>query len=227
VALTGPPLELDSALSAPGAIEPALAIPLLLVAAGLGYLVGTRPRGVGRHAAKGGRADRAALERLEQLARTDALTALPNRRAWEEELPRELARAARTGSAVSVALIDLDRFKLYNDRYGHQAGDRLLAAAAAEWQVVLRQTDRLARYGGEEFGLVLPDCGLEDAVRLVERLRAATPRAETCSAGIAEWDGSEVGEALVARADDALYAAKRSGRDRAFTAGEPLGRAAA
>ena len=117
------------------------------------------------------------LARLENMARTDDLTGLPNRRAWDEELPRELARAARYAHPVCVAMLDLDRFKDYNDRLGHLAGDRLLKEAAGAWRGALRETDRLARYGGEEFSVVLPDCTLEDARQLVERLRSVTPAA--------------------------------------------------
>jgi diguanylate cyclase (GGDEF)-like protein/PAS domain S-box-containing protein len=154
------------------------------------------------------------LRRLEGMARTDELTGLPNRRAWDEELPRELARATRGEQPVCVAMLDLDRFKEFNDRHGHQAGDRLLKEAAGAWREVLRETDLLARYGGEEFAVILADCALLDAGRLVERLRSGTPEGETCSAGIAEWDREETPELLVGRADAALYEAKRTGRNR-------------
>ena len=163
-----------------------------------------------------GRAD--LLGRLEQLARTDELTSLPNRRAWEQELPRELARAWREDRRLCVAMLDLDHFKDFNDRQGHQAGDRLLQQAAGAWQAALRPYDILARYGGEEFAVMLPGCTIDDAMRLVERLRAVTPGGESCSAGIAEWDGDEQPNALVGRADAALYRAKRSGRDRTVAA---------
>jgi diguanylate cyclase (GGDEF)-like protein len=150
---------------------------------------------------------------VERLARTDGLTGVANRRAWDDELPRELARAARSGKRPCVALLDLDHFKAYNDRHGHQAGDRLLKAAAAAWQGKLRKTDLLARYGGEEFGVLLPDCRLDDAMEIAERLRIAQPEV-TCSLGVAAWDGREDAARLVARADRALYAAKAGGRNR-------------
>ncbi len=150
-----------------------------------------------------------------RLARTDSLTGVANRRAWDEELPRELARAARSGQRVCVALLDLDQFKAYNDDYGHQAGDRLLKEAAAAWEGRLRKTDLLARYGGEEFAVLLPDCALENAMEIAERLRTAQPEG-TCSIGVADWDGREDVAQLVARADRALYAAKAAGRDRCF-----------
>ena len=109
-----------------------------------------------------GRAD--LLGQLEHLARTDGLTGLPNRRHWEQQLPRELARAWRDGQRVCVAMLDLDYFKDYNDRRGHQAGDKLLREAAVAWRVALRPYDILARYGGEEFSVILPGCDLDDAL---------------------------------------------------------------
>jgi diguanylate cyclase (GGDEF)-like protein len=154
---------------------------------------------------------------VERLARTDGLTGVANRRAWDDELPRELARAARSGQQLCVALLDLDHFKGYNDRHGHQAGDRLLKEAAAAWQGRLRKTDLLARYGGEEFAVLLPDCGLVDAMEIAERLRTAQPEV-TCSLGVAAWDGREDVTELFARADRALYAAKAAGRDRSYAA---------
>jgi diguanylate cyclase (GGDEF)-like protein len=154
-------------------------------------------------------------QRLALLARTDALTGLPNRRAWDEELERELARAGRTGESVCAAVLDLDHFKLFNDLHGHQAGDAHLKAAAMRWQDSLRATDLIARYGGEEFAVLLPGARIERASEVVETLRASVPAGETVSSGIAEWDRTESGAELVARADRALYEAKRHGRDRA------------
>jgi diguanylate cyclase (GGDEF)-like protein len=158
------------------------------------------------------------LARLETSARTDDLTGLPNRRAWEYELPRELSRAARDERPVCVAMLDLDRFKRFNDDRGHQAGDRLLKQATSAWCEQLRSSDMLARYGGEEFAVLLPGCTLSDAEALLERLRSAMPEEQTVSGGVACWDGEESPEELVGRADSALYAAKRAGRDRLVTA---------
>jgi diguanylate cyclase (GGDEF)-like protein len=155
---------------------------------------------------------------LEDLAFTDALTGLGNRRAWETWLDEALGAARANGEPLCVAIFDLDHFKAYNDANGHPAGDALLAGAAMLWRRELRPTDILARYGGEEFTAVLPACSLEGAKVVVERIRAATPAGQTVSAGIAEWDGTEDGEALVTRADAALYAAKSAGRDRALAA---------
>ncbi len=163
-----------------------------------------------------GRADM--LGQLEHLARTDSLTGLPNRRYWEHRLPRELARAGREEQPTCVAMLDLDHFKAYNDRNGHQAGDRLLAQSATAWRETLRPYDVLSRYGGEEFSVILPNCTLDDALTLVDRLRSETPEGESCSAGIAEWDGEEAPDTLVGRADAALYRAKRAGRNRTVTA---------
>jgi diguanylate cyclase (GGDEF)-like protein len=154
------------------------------------------------------------VDRLASVARIDELTGLPNRRAWDEGLLQQLARAARAAEPVCLAVLDLDEFKAYNDLHGHQAGDRLLAEAAGAWRATLRQGDLLARYGGEEFAVLLPDCRLRDAGALLERLRAATPLGQTLSAGVAQWDHEESGAALLGRADEALYDAKRQGRDR-------------
>ncbi len=119
---------------------------------------------------------------------------------------------------MSVALLDLDHFKAFNDSRGHQAGDQLLMEAARAWVGQIRDANLIARYGGEEFALLLPDCPVIEAHGIVERLRQVTPGEETCSVGIACWDGSESPDALIARADRALYGAKRAGRDQAVLA---------
>ncbi len=160
----------------------------------------------------------ALLDRLERMAHTDDLTGLINRRAWDLELEREVARARRDGAPLAVAMLDLDRFKEYNDRHGHQAGDRVLREAASAWRAVLRETDLLARYGGEEFAVALPGCDADRAGLLVNRLREVTPAGQSCSAGLACWDGSESAEQLLGRADTALYDAKHTGRDRIVVA---------
>ena len=164
------------------------------------------------------RADLAA--RLERQALTDPLTGLLNRRGLARELDREMARAARRGSPLGLALMDLDNFKAYNDENGHAAGDRLLVRAARTWSARIRLQDTLARYGGEEFVVLLPDCGVGSAspLEVVERVRVATPDAQTASVGLVIWDGSEPAHRLVERADAALYAAKDHGRDRALAA---------
>jgi diguanylate cyclase (GGDEF)-like protein len=161
------------------------------------------------------------LSELTKLSRVDALTGLGNRRAFDEQLARELKRADREGTPLALAMLDLDHFKAYNDAHGHPRGDRLLADASTAWQACLRATDSLARYGGEEFALLAPRCGAEQAVLLVDRLRAAVPDGQTCSAGVALYASGESAEALLARADAALYAAKAAGRDRTELASEP------
>jgi diguanylate cyclase (GGDEF)-like protein/PAS domain S-box-containing protein len=156
------------------------------------------------------------VAKLQSTARTDPLTGLPNRRVWDEDLERELARARRHGGTLCLAMLDLDRFKAFNDRHGHQAGDQLLAATAAAWRPALRATDTIARYGGEEFAVLLPHSDEEGARLVVERLLDCVPLGQTASAGIAVWDGTETAQGLLARADAALYDAKRSGRARAL-----------
>jgi len=161
----------------------------------------------------------AQLRKEGALARTDALTGLPNRRAWDEALATALARAVSGGHGLTLAIIDLDDFKSFNDRHGHTAGDAMLRKAADAWQGTLRSTDILARYGGEEFAVLLPGCAIGAATELLERLRIATPHPQTCSVGVATWRIGDSPEDLVARADDALYEAKRRGRDRLVVAG--------
>ena len=154
------------------------------------------------------------VQLLDLLARTDPLTQIPNRRAWDEELPRELIRAHRDGTMVTIAILDLDRFKAFNDMRGHQEGDGLLQRIAAGWREAVRASDFIARYGGEEFAVILRGCGLEDALPIIERMRMCVPDEQSCSAGVARWDGEETAETLVGRADEALYEAKLAGRDR-------------
>jgi diguanylate cyclase (GGDEF)-like protein len=157
-----------------------------------------------------------AAGRMEQLAHVDELTGAGNRRRFDEVLAREIGRAGRSGSALSVCIVDLDHFKRYNDTYGHPAGDDLLQRLVVEWGHALRQGALLARIGGEEFGIVLPDADPAAAEIVIERLRSVTPREITFSAGVATWaaDATEGALALVARADAALYRAKAEGRDR-------------
>jgi diguanylate cyclase (GGDEF)-like protein/PAS domain S-box-containing protein len=161
----------------------------------------------------------ALVRRLETLALTDQLTGLPNRRAWEDTVNRELARAARDGLPVCVAVLDLDGFKRYNDDRGHLAGDGLLTRAAEAWRSELRGGDVLARYGGDEFAALIPGRALDTAVVVLERLRRAAPDGCTCSAGVAMWDGAESATDLFGRADAALYVAKQSGRNQLAAAG--------
>ena len=153
------------------------------------------------------------VEQLQAMARTDPLTGLLNRRAMTEALERDVAGSRRLTRPLSIAMLDLDHFKAFNDRFGHQSGDRLLAGAARRWTAELRPMDTLARYGGEEFLVLLPSCEVQAATRIADRLRGAVPEGQTCSIGVAQWDGTETTGSLIARADAALYAAKAAGRN--------------
>jgi len=150
---------------------------------------------------------------LAAMAHSDALTGTANRRTWDLALPIAMSAAARSGAPLAVAMLDLDRFKDFNDRYGHLAGDLLLKESTAAWKGLLRPEDLLARYGGEEFCVLMAASATAEAVTVLERLKAATPRRQTFSAGLAMWDGAESPEQLLNRADGALYTAKRAGRD--------------
>jgi len=152
------------------------------------------------------------------LVRTDPLTGVGNRRAWDEELQVALRRAEEERSPICIALIDVDRFKEFNDGKGHQAGDRLLKEITAGWRSQLRDGDSLARLGGDEFAIILPGCSLDAAHRIMKRLCAEVPAGQTCSTGLAMWDWVESTSDLIARADAALYEAKEGGRNRIVVA---------
>lgn len=151
---------------------------------------------------------------LAALARRDGLTGIPNRRTWEHELSRACAVARDEDAPLSVAILDFDRFKAYNDRHGHLAGDQVLKATSAAWTAVLPDGGFLARFGGEEFAVLLPRLQRAEAVRVLERLRTAVTHDQTCSIGMAIWNGTETPAQVMARADQALYEAKSQGRDR-------------
>ncbi|MFP4252037.1 MAG: diguanylate cyclase [Guyparkeria sp.] len=171
----------------------------------------------------------AANRQLETLSRTDGLTTLANRRAFEEVLGREWAVAIRTDLILSVVMLDVDHFKSFNDRYGHPAGDECLRRIAGVLQeAVRRSNDLAARYGGEEFVLILQDTDREGAMAIAEDIRRAVrdlaivhedvpAGVVTVSIGVASrnpWDASDSAAGLVRRADEALYLAKREGRDQ-------------
>jgi diguanylate cyclase (GGDEF)-like protein len=158
---------------------------------------------------------RNAQKELEDLAHHDPLTGIANRRLFELELARELARAKRRDSPLSIVALDLDRFKEYNDEHGHLAGDRLLKSSVSAWSATLRAGDLIARFGGDEFLVLLPDCPPAEAERVAQRLCNALPQSSlecTCSAGIALWDGRQTAEDLLSRADEALYETKKARR---------------
>lgn len=149
---------------------------------------------------------------LDTLTRTDALTSVANRRAWDEELPRMLERGKRTGLPLCVALISLDHFKTFNAERGHAAGDQLLCDAAAAFRAELRKDDQIARYGGEEFALLLNGCHAEQARALLERLSRSMPLQQAFSTSIVQCDGSEDPQAVVTLAERTLHEAKNVGR---------------
>jgi diguanylate cyclase (GGDEF)-like protein len=154
------------------------------------------------------------VRRLAIDARTDALTGMANRHAWEAQLPNAVRSAERLGHQLAVVLIDIDYFKKYNDLHGHPAGDSALREIGRRWRGMTRDIDLLARIGGEEFGLVLPGCDAATALAVVDRLRADMPAGLTASAGVTEWTVPLTAEQVVAEADRALYRAKIDGRDR-------------
>jgi diguanylate cyclase (GGDEF)-like protein/PAS domain S-box-containing protein len=154
------------------------------------------------------------LGKVQEMARRDSLTGLPNRRALEEQMPQAMAWARRNRSPLSVAILDIDRFKDYNDTHGHLAGDEVLRACARAWDSALRGEDTIVRFGGEEFLVLLPGTDTDQAAEIIERLRKNTPMEQTCSAGLAGWDHVESIDDLLRRADEALYLAKASGRDQ-------------
>ncbi|TFG53692.1 MAG: sensor domain-containing diguanylate cyclase [Gemmatimonadales bacterium] len=165
--------------------------------------------------------------RLEHDSTTDQLTGVLNRRALEHRLDEEITRARRSGTPLSVSLLDVDHFKAYNDSFGHQAGDTVLARVAELLEESGRTTDCVARYGGEEFAVILPNTRGEGGMVLAERFRRAIEAASwpgrgiTVSIGLASWsDGMADAEALILAADQALYAAKDAGRNRVCQASD-------
>jgi len=163
----------------------------------------------------GNELERRELTRLLAIdARTDVLTGMANRRAWEVELPTALSLAQRLGHDLTVVLLDVDHFKNFNDRHGHPAGDAALREIGERWRARVRDIDVLARIGGEEFALLLPGCDLPAALVIADRLRADMPSGLTASAGAVAWAPQLTADLLVAAADRALYRAKAAGRDR-------------
>jgi diguanylate cyclase (GGDEF)-like protein len=163
---------------------------------------------------------------LERLVVSDPLTGLYNRRYLIERLGQEMNRVDRYGGKLAFAMIDLDGFKPVNDKYGHVFGDRLLRAVASEISRSLRTPDVAARYGGDEFGVILPQTQPEGALRVCERIRKAVeqlvlnagdaPVSVTATLGVADYpaEGIATAEELVHAADEALYGAKRAGKNR-------------
>jgi len=174
-------------------------------------------------------------ETLRNQAIRDPLTGLFNRRYLEETLKQEISRADRTGQQIGVLMIDIDRFKQYNDTYGHEAGDAVLSELGRFLEKSLRGGDTPCRYGGEEFSVILPGTSLENALLKAERLREGVKALDVryqgrslgginLSLGVAVFpDHGSTGEILLRAADQALYQAKAAGRDRVVAAGSPLG----
>lgn len=161
-----------------------------------------------------------ANNRLAALAATDGLTGLLNHRAFQDALAKEVLRAQREGTSLSLVLMDVDKFKQYNDTFGHPAGDQVLKKVASSLLSMSRGSDTVARYGGEEFVAILPGADSDGALILANRMRAAIEespwdlRAVTASFGVATLDLSLCDPAtLIAAADKALYASKAAGRN--------------
>jgi diguanylate cyclase len=168
------------------------------------------------------------LSQTRQLLNEDALTGALNRRGLDQTLEREIARCQRTQEPLSVAMVDLDYFKRINDEFGHAAGDQMLVHFTSLIRSVLRKSDALVRYGGEEFTLILPDTDPRGAMLVLMRLRQLMQKTPllfegkeirtTFSGGVAGLAPEENGHSLLRRADEALYKAKQTGRDKVILA---------
>ena len=173
----------------------------------------------------------AANQMLAEMAVTDPLTSLVNRRSLDEHLEREWARSQRYGNSFSVLMLDVDFFKKVNDNHGHAVGDQVLRLVSETIKQVVRQTDVVGRYGGEEFMVLAPETSSRNAKILADRIRVRIAGASldhrdlpgiTVSLGVSSTDRRDIPSVteLVALADAALYAAKHAGRDRVVLAGE-------
>ncbi|SEQ59723.1 diguanylate cyclase (GGDEF) domain-containing protein [Amphritea atlantica] len=167
---------------------------------------------------------RRALEAEKERAFRDSLTGIANRRAYEQRLEEEINRSNRSDKPFSLLVWDIDNFKQINDRFGHQIGDQILIAIAGELNSQVRSCDFSARFGGEEFVSIIPDCPLSQAYNIAEGLRSkiagksiATSQGDihvTLSCGIAEFTPNSDANELFERADQALYQAKKQGKNR-------------
>jgi diguanylate cyclase len=169
-------------------------------------------------------------ERLETVRReslTDALTGIPNRKAFDTELKNGIERSVETGEPLTLFMCDIDKFKAFNDTWGHQTGDQVLRLVANCLSENVKGRDTAARYGGEEFAVILPQTALQDAVNLANQIRMKVESKKlvkkstgdilgtiTISIGVTQYDPNESAEEFVSRADECLYAAKRTGRNR-------------
>jgi len=159
---------------------------------------------------------------LLEMSNTDKLTGIPNRRLFQEKLEEFVARYETKGKDFSLCLLDIDFFKKVNDTYGHPVGDIVLKKLAALIVEKARSQDIVARYGGEEFAVILPDCGIEESLQIAERLNKAVEEAPwpetgglTISLGVATYSEGDTIDSIVEEADQALYASKQNGRNRA------------
>ena len=168
-------------------------------------------------------AQAAEIKTHESEARTDSLTGLSNRRAFDDELKRRLSEWQRKQTPCTLVMLDIDFFKKFNDTHGHQVGDEVLRQVAKVLSATSREMDVPCRYGGEEFGVILPGTDAASACKVAERIRAAVEASTTvcegkslkvtCSLGLASFAGEDDAARLIRRADDALYASKKAGRN--------------
>jgi diguanylate cyclase len=165
------------------------------------------------------------LDRTRLEAHTDALSGVANRKAFDDKLTILLGYHRRDGMSFALVLADLDRFKWINDTFGHQAGDRVISQLGRLLMQAVREGDFVARFGGDEFAILLPQCDAESALRVADRIRSGTARANfgvassehtaiTVSVGVALVQHGDTAEALFRRADEALYASKNGGRNQ-------------
>ncbi len=173
------------------------------------------------------------LELMRREATTDALTGVANRKKFDEEMRRTVAEAMEEGTSLCLIMMDIDHFKKFNDTYGHQVGDQVLKLLASTLKNGTKGQDTAARYGGEEFAIILPRTDVDGAFRLADALRKTISVKElvnrttgenmgqiTVSAGLAQFEMGEPITEFIARADEALYMAKRAGRNRVVSQAE-------
>jgi diguanylate cyclase len=159
-------------------------------------------------------------------ARTDGLVGIPNRRAFDEEIARQCAALEHGGPGFSLVLLDIDHFKKFNDLHGHQAGDEVLKGVGGVLSDIAAQGDFVARYGGEEFAIIIPDVEADEGKATAQQVRATVeasrfeaqgkPLQVTASLGVADACAGDNPDTVIRRADEALYAAKKNGRNRAY-----------
>jgi diguanylate cyclase (GGDEF)-like protein len=174
------------------------------------------------------------FEKMQRQATTDGLTGLANHRTFYEILDRELCRSRRYGGKIALIMVDVDNLKAINDKYGHGAGDRVIAEIGKRLQQCIRQMDTAARYGGDEFAVILPNTTLSEAIVVADRMVKAVSEVPVCwnsesipltvSVGVGQHDSVHTPEDVTSRSDQALYMAKQSGKNtvRVFVQSQPL-----